>query len=344
MSENTYSEVENVITKYDLKVKKITPETLKEKKAVWWIDSASQKFILKRMPLPKDRFLFLLSAIRHLRNNGIHLPEIYQARDGDCLVEAKERMYILMEAITGKVPDYNVPREMALIMQEMARFHQASRNFVPPQPARIRQHLGTWEKRYSETVMQLEAFKKTALLNPAQEFAKGYLADCDYFIKEASDCLEALRHSGYADWVAKVRREVNLCHQDFAAGNLGLVNGEIYVYDLDSITFDLPARDLRKIMNKVMKKRGAWDLSLTREMLQSYQAIMPLSRDEYDVLFTDLRFPHLFYGITSKYFDNRNGEWSPAKHLSKLKDIIKIEKSKSVVLNNKHNILDSIGL
>jgi hypothetical protein len=93
-----------------------------------------------------------------------------------------------------------------------------------------------------------------------------------------------------------------------------------------------------------MKKRGGWDLSLASDMLRSYHKVLSLTREEYEVLFIDLRFPHLFYGITSKYYDNRSGEWSPAKHLSKLKKIIEIEKSKAVVLNKKDDILGSIGL
>jgi len=146
MPESTYSEVENVLTQYNLKAKKITPETLKGKKAVWWIDTASQKFILKKVPLAKDRFLFLLSAIRHLRNNEIHLPKIHQARNGKYFVEENAQIYILMEALSGKVPDYKVPQELALIMKEMARFHRASKKFAPPSSAKIRQHLGTWKK------------------------------------------------------------------------------------------------------------------------------------------------------------------------------------------------------
>lgn len=344
MPECIYTEVEKVLTGYDLKVKKITSETLKEKKAVWWVDSASQKFILKKVPLDKNRFLFLLSAISHLRKNGINLPEIYQARDGNFFVEENAQIYILMEAVTSQAPDYQVPRELSLMVQEMARFHKASQNFVPPASANIRQHLGTWEKKYIQTINCLERFAKEARLDPDREFNHCYLTNCKYFLDEARNCLKLLRHSGYVKWVEKVRREGNLCHQDFAAGNLGLVNGEIYIYDLDSITFDIPARDLRKIFNKVMKKRGAWDLSLTKDMLKSYHKVMPLTREDYDVLFIDLAFPHLFYGITSKFYDNRSGDWSHAKLLNKLKHIIEIEKSKTSILSKKDQILGSIGL
>jgi spore coat-associated protein S len=74
-----------------------------------------------------------------------------------------------------------------------------------------------------------------------------------------------LSSDDYKNWVEKGRQQGVLCHQDFAAGNLLIdPSGKLYVLDTDGITIDIPARDLRKILCKVMKKNGKWDFELTK--------------------------------------------------------------------------------
>jgi len=342
MVNNAYNQLKPVLDNYGINVRKITVETLKGKKAVWWVDTDRSKYILKKVPVSRDRLIFLLSAISHLRVNGVNIPAIRATRDNKLFMEHGGNIYILMEAVTCKAPSYTAANELSLIMQGMASFHRASRHYTPPPEAKTRAHLGEWEKSYTKMISDLEKYKKLALLKKEKPFEQFYLANCDYFIKEGRVSLENLKKGPYSDWVAKVRREKNLCHQDFAAGNLGLTKGKLYVFDIDSITFDLPARDLRKILNKVMKKRGQWDVTMAIQMLKSYHQINRLSADEYSVLFTDLRFPHLFHGISSKYFENRAEDWSDDKYLSRLREMAKVEKSKEVVLVKQDKIIQSI--
>lgn len=342
MLNNIYEELKPILDNYPIRVKNITIETEKEKKAVWWVDTDNNKYILKKVSVAKDRLLFLLSAIVHLRANGINIPLIQASDDGNFFVEYGGEVYILMEAVVGSPPRYTVESELALIMESLARFHRASKNFAPPPEAKIRSHLGNWRKSYQQLVSDLEKFKDQALLNYGSPFEQFYLDHCPYFIEKGKACQESLLEPPYTDWVTKVRQETNLCHQDFAAGNLGLVKGTLYVYDMDSITIDLPARDLRKILNKVMKKQGHWDPALTVQMLSSYQQISPLTADEYYVLFTDIGFPHLFHGIASKYFESREQEWPIPKFLARLKELTTVEKSKEVILEKQEDIISSL--
>jgi CotS family spore coat protein len=134
-----------------------------------------------------------------------------------------------------------------------------------------------------------------------------------------------------------------LCHQDFAAGNLAIVDdGRLYVYDMDSLTVDVPVRDLRKILNKVMKKETQWDLQKMNTMIQAYQSVNPLTKPQYAVLAADIQFPHLFYGQVSKYYTGREEKWTAAKHVSRLQDMIDTELSKEAVLRSFLDQLDEV--
>lgn len=335
------NEIKPILDKYGLNVKRVTIETMKQKKAVWWVDSNSGKYVLKKMPVSKGRLLFLLSAIEHLSDRGINIPPVCQTTDGKHFVEDGGHLYIVMKAVIGKPPSYDEPQELSIVMEGLAGFHGASTNFKPPVDADVRKHLGNWDEKYIGSISDLENFRESAA-NSKNDFELFYLNHCDYFIKEAKACLKLLRNPAYGKWLDKVRLETNLCHQDFAAGNLGLVDGKLYIYDLDSITIDLPARDLRKILNKTMKKRGQWDTELTKKMLSCYQKVNLLTMDEYSVVFTDVRFPHLFCGIANKYFTNREDEWSSAKYLRKLQEITMVEKSKEKIIKYQGEIINAL--
>lgn len=326
--------LEQVLAEYDVKVSKITLETYKEKKGVWWIHTDRGKYILKKMPMSSDRLLFVLSAMEHLAANGVNLPKTIITKNGALFAEIAGAAFILSEAVTAKPPSYNIPSELAMIMRGMAGFHAASRGFIPPEEAKIRSHLGIWPKSYLEKIEDLKKFRQLAAKNKGAQFDATYLEECDYFISLAEKCLVTLVASPYNKLVNAAGETINLCHQDFAAGNLGLVGKDcLFVFDTDGITYDLPARDIRKICNKVMKKRGGWEANLFKEMLKTYNEVNPLTPEDYEVFLTDLRFPHLFYGIASKYYQNREKEWPDQKYTQRLLSMIKTEKSKIAVLD-----------
>lgn len=333
MDKNSNEPLEQVLAEYDINVGKITLETYKEKKGVWWIETDRGRKILKKMPMSSDRLLFILSAVDHLAANGVNLPRIQKTKKGALFVEIAGTNFVLSEAVTAKPPSYNNPAELAMIMRGMACFHKASRGYRPPLEAKIRSHLGLWPQTYLEQLSDLKYFRELAAQNKENKFNAAYLESCDFFIDLAEGCVTALSDSPYTRLVKEADQKVNLCHQDFASGNLGLVGQDcLYVFDTDGITYDLPGRDIRKICNKVMKKRPGWDLNLFKEMLKAYNEVNPLPPDHYEVLLTDLRFPHLFYGIASKYYLSREKEWPEQKFLERLAAMIKTERSKITVL------------
>ena len=78
------------------------------------------------------------------------------------------------------------------------------------------------------------------------------------------------------------------------------------------MTYDLPARDLRKIIGKNAEKSNRWSAEAVSEILGWYTEVNPLGAGEMEVLYADLLFPHWFYGLvricsrTTKYSRHRN--------------------------------------
>lgn len=330
-----------VLGNYPIKVQEIKNESYKDKKGVWWIQTDKGMKILKKISNSEETLRFILDAVHHLEDNGIRLPKVNQTRDGRDYSVVDGVCYILTDAIYGRNPSYSSPHELALLTGELAKFHKASSGFHPQAGTKPKYHLGLWIEDYTEQLEDMNSFYKDELLKSKHDPVNSVIIkEFPYFYERALKAIEGLKRSEYDCWVSERREKGCLCHQDFAAGNLILTSSDnIYVLDTDSLTVDIPARDIRKLLNKIMKKAGKWDMELTKKILGIYHAKNPLTRAQWKVVMLDLMFPHLFLGAVNKFYYRRDKEWSDDKYLQRIVEMSAFEKTIEPVLNNFDNIL-----
>lgn len=119
-----------------------------------------------------------------------------------------------------------------------------------------------------------------------------------------------------------------LHHKVHKETRLTEVDGESFLKELHSITYDLPSRDLRLLLNKLMVKLSVWDTDLMVSLLRSYDAVYPLTEKQYEILWIDLAFPHLFCAIAHKYYLKQKKSWSDEKYNWILQNMMSVEHSK----------------
>lgn len=336
--------LEQVLRGYDIKVLGVRNESYKDKKGVWWIQTPQGSMILKKLSYSEETLRHILHATRHLTGNGINMPAIFKTKAGKEYMIIDGVCFVLSEAIKGKNPSYNSPHELSKIVRELARFHAASLGFVPDPESKPKVHLGTWIQDYEEQLEDMNGFyHKEASKETRDAVGELIVKEFPHFYKRGLEAVNGLKGHEYSEWVEKAAKAGCLCHQDFAAGNLIMDDaGSIYILDTDSLTVDIPARDIRKLLNKIMKKEGRWDADLTSRIIKHYQAENPLSRSEWMVVKLDLIFPHLFIGAMNKYCYKREKEWNAGKYLQRLKEMAAFEKTAECVLNHFESMADKV--
>jgi CotS family spore coat protein len=332
--------LKDVLSHYNTKVIKITNENYKEKKGVWWIKTTDGEKILKKISFSEQTLKFILSAINHLTQNGILIPKIIKTASGSDYVIIDDVCYTLSEAIPGKNPSYDSPKDFVLIVLSLANFHVASEGYKIPEDSKPKEHLGLWVENYTNKLEDMNKF----YINEAQSQNKTpignlIIKEFPYFYNKGQDIINALKGKEYKNWVDSIRVKSCLCHQDFAAGNLILSSSGLYVLDTDSITFDIPARDIRKLFNKIMKKPGKANVELAKKYFSLYQSKNPLTPSEWQVVKYDLMFPHLFLGAMSKSYYQRDKTFTTSDYFEKIKETIAIEKSMNSIFGDFNKIL-----
>jgi len=296
-------------------------------KTVWKLRTAGRTLCLKRLKQTIDKAQFSVNAQIYIKNAGGLVPGIIRSTAGQPIVEYNGQLFVLYEWINGNDLNFGNPADLKLAVQGLARFHIASRNYKPVEAARVSTKIGKWPEQYTSMRDRMTAWKQIAQSNGGQQGYSAYLKCTDPMVKLADSALTYIAKSKYSALSREGSGSVVLCHQDYGKGNAIAAPDGVYVLDLDGVTYDLPARDLRKIIGKQAENRGQWQLNSISEITGWYSEVNPLNPDEKELLYIDLLYPHWYFGLVKNLFQNGK----PLK-ASEIERAARLEESKLSVI------------
>ncbi|WLR42992.1 CotS family spore coat protein [Bacillus carboniphilus] len=297
---------------------------------VWKIHTNQGPFCLKRIHRPKKKALFSIHAQDYLAKKEFRVPAIIPTKDQQLYTKNGSFLFVLYEWIEGRPFDLTNKEDLQFVMKGLADFHEASVGYTPPNGVPIFKKLGRWTHHYVKRFQQMSTWKLIAQTYENDPFSTIYLSEIDSILDEARNTLERLNASIYLSWVEQIEQTPNLCHQDYGTGNTLLdEKGDIWIIDLDTVSFDLPIRDLRKLIVPLLDDDlNSWNEEMFHFMLTSYQSVSPFSTDQLDVMYIDMLFPYELYDIIRERYVRK----SPLL-VEELTEAIEFERVKSKALN-----------
>lgn len=296
-------------------------------KTVWKLKAAGRQLCLKRLRQTIDKASFSVEAQIYIKNAGGLVPGVILDKNKQPIVQYNDQLFVLYEWINGTDLNFGDPTDLRKAVQGLAYFHIASRGYKANDASRVSTKLGKWPDQYGSMKNKLAVWKEVAAGNISQSYNSAYLKYCDSMISIANQAIDRLGKSKYNLLAADNSSSIVLCHQDYGKGNALAAGSDIFVLDLDGVTFDLPARDLRKIIGKIAENKGQWQYGNIKDIISWYTEVNPLNDDEREALYTDLMFPHWFYGLVKNLF--QGGKPLKAAEIEK---IAKLEEAKIPVL------------
>lgn len=335
--------INEVLSNYNLNVLSVKNEVYKGKKGVWWIYTSSGEKVLKKVSNSEATLRFILSGVNYLIDKGVKIPRIVKTKTGMDYVKIDKTCFVMSEAIKGQKLNCETPRELEIVARELGKFHKASYGFDYPYGAKPKNHLGTWIEEYTSYLEDMNKFyileKEEKTHNPIGNLI---LQEFPYFYERGKKSIEALKGKEYHDFVIKINNKGCLCHQDFSPANVLFTESGLYVLDTDSIAIDLPVRDIRKLLNKLIKKTGRWNAETVQNILSWYNEENPLTPVEWRVVIFDLMFPHLFLGAMDKYCYRRDKTWTDVNYYNRIKEMAAFEKTITPIIQNANNLISNI--
>ncbi|TCS73504.1 CotS family spore coat protein [Effusibacillus lacus] len=276
---------------------KLKPETVRviqggEQRTVWKIKSPKGTFCLKRLGRPLEKVHFSIQAHSYLAAKKANVPGIFRNAQGALYTEIDGHVYVLYQWIEGRDLHLDRSDHLKKAIHGLARFHKDSIGFVPAVNCKESTKWGKWPDHYRSMLERMKAWKKSKISSPTAELYRKY---SDQMIRQGEQALKLLKASDYRAWLSRSEKMKCLCHQDYGEGNALLTQDGVVVLDLDSVTYDLPLRDLRKVILKQMSERGKWEPKLLEKIIAWYTSVHSLTSDQLRILYIDCFFPHLFH-------------------------------------------------
>ena len=317
-----------VLRQYDINPVKIQIIQQGGIKTVWKVLIEDAVICLKRLNKTYEKALFAAEAQKYIKANGGFVPGIIANKANELITNYNGEIFVLYEWIEGKQISFNNKEEFMAAMEGLAIFHKYSKGYKPPEEARESTKLLKWPEQYRSMLNRMNEWKNTSYQKAGIAVYDAYLKWVDKITALGEKAILYLESSQYKTLSNPEASSVVLCHQDFGKGNALLTPEGLYVLDLDGVTFELAARDLRKIILKTMENRNEWDEAVMNDIISWYEKGNALAQNERKMIYIDLLFPHGFFGcVKNQFLKNK-----PVK-ASSVELIGRLEMTKEILLS-----------
>ncbi|MDZ5473692.1 CotS family spore coat protein [Bacillus sp. 31A1R] len=287
-----------VVKSYDFAVRDMQVMATKPFKggAIWKLETTKGPKSLKLLHRRPSRSLFSLAAQEYLVEvKKARVPSIVQSKSGSNFVERGGKLWFVAEWIVPLEPVNDNLEGAKLLCHALGEFHYLTSGYKPPKQAEISSRLYKWPKNYQKVIEKLDWFRQILTLYTELPASNIIMSHLDFYEKQAKNSLERLNNSPYSELVKKGNVYWGLAHQDYGWSNAQMGPNGMWVIDLDGVSYDLPIRDLSKLITGAMSGLAQWDSTWVREMIQSYHEARPIPPELYEVLMIDLSLPNEFY-------------------------------------------------
>ncbi len=289
---------QKVIKEYNFTVSNMEVITTKADKGglIWKINTSIGPKSLKILHRKPTRSLFSIGAQDYLVNEKkARIPPIVKTKLGNNTVEMGGKIWFVADWIENLSPVSADLEGARLLSHAIGEFHQLSKGYVPPKGAEVASRLHRWPKTYKKIIKKMDWFKDIANLYKEFPASQTILNTVDLFKEQAIKAHTMLEQSSFQKLVANGNKDWGLVHQDYGWSNGQMGPGGMWIIDLDGVAYDLPIRDLQKLITGCMDDLGRWDIDWIKEMLDAYNDAYPITDDLFEILLINFSLPNLYY-------------------------------------------------
>ena len=315
--DNSY--IKNLVeSKYNIKV-----NALEKIKNVYKVKASDKDYCLKVIKYNINHFLFIIGAIKHLQNNGFEkIPEIIKTINGTDFIKLENNHAYLTPWVNARESNYDNPIDIRTATCKLAELHNKSVGFQVDVNMQPRIGWFKWIENYITRSNEILDFKRR-IEN------KTNMSEFDYLYLDAMDeeleiCERAVMDLNESKYFEKMQWEMSkrgFCHHDYAHHNVLIeANGQVDIIDFDYCMLDSHIHDLSSLMVRRMKN-GKWDMKNALFILEAYNSIYNLDKDDIPIMAAFMEFPQDYWQIGIQYYWECQ-PWGEEYFINKLRKLL----------------------
>lgn len=277
---------------------------LEKIKNVYKVRTFEGDYCLKVIKYNFPHFYFILSAIKHLQDNGFdRVPEIIKRIDGADYISFEGCNAYLTKWINARECNYDNPIDVSKAAVKLAQLHNKSEGFIVTENMQPRVYWYEWIKHFTERRGEILDFRKRILEKEKKsEFDSLYLKAMNEELERADKAVQNLKESRY---IEKVDREIvkkGFCHHDYAHHNVLIEdNGNINIIDFDYCILDINIHDLSSLLLRKLKN-GKWSIEDAIFIMDSYSKERIVEKRDIPIMAAFMEFPQDYWQVGIQYY------------------------------------------
>lgn len=288
-------------------------------RGAWICEQEGGIRLLKEYRGTTKRLEFEEQVLAQLKELGITAVDQYvRNQEGELLTTGPDGThYILKEWFLDRECNLKDSREVLTAVSQIAGLHRAFRQ-IPWQEdwtmgSNLRPALDDEMRRHTREMKRVRTYIRGK--RKKSEFELCVMQHFDVYYEQALTAQEGLELLGRN----QRQDQLFLCHGDLDQHHVLIGPREVAFIEFNQMHRGRQMTDLYRFMRKVMEKHG-WDERLGISMMESYDRVLPVTREDRDCLYCLFLYPEKYWKQLNYYF-NANKAWVPDKNVEKLKSL-----------------------
>ncbi|MCI6675921.1 MAG: CotS family spore coat protein [Clostridiales bacterium] len=258
-----------------------------------------------------------------LEKGGMNVDVCIRDKNNKTYVENKEgTRYILKKWYDYPECNVNSRSELEMAVRTLAKLHMLLRHIdlIPlneeknmSHPAKAHRSLLEEYEKHNRELQRVRRFVRNKKKKTAFELC--IMESFDEMFAQANEATERLIQSNYQKLYMEAQRQI--CHGSYHQHNILVKGSRIAIVNFQKFYTGIQLMDLYYFMRKILEKHN-WDVELGSALLEDYNRILPISKDEMEVLHAMFLYPEKYWKQMNFYY-NTNKVWIPQKNVEKLK-------------------------
>ena len=329
-----FDEVKKIVEEnYELKV-----EHIEKIKNVYKIKSLNNYYSLKVIKYEFAHFYFIISAMKHLQNNGYKgVPKFILTKDNKEYINFYDKYAYLNPWLECRQSNYDNLVDVYLATKNLAEFHKKSVNFQVEDSMKPRVGWFKWIETFNTRKNEILDFKNRINKKEKKtDFDFEYEKIMDDELKRCDRSIKHIKESKYFELMHKEILNKNFCHHDYANHNILIdKDNKVYVIDFDYCILDTHLHDLASLLSRSMKY-DKWCDERMKIILKSYNEVFEVKQEDFEIMAAFLEFPQDYWQRGIQYYWE-NKSWDEDFFIKKLKAYSDDRENRKLFIDNLRN-------
>lgn len=311
--------MKKILDNYDIDVKDV-----QRVRSVYKVKTSEGIYCLKKVGNREKKAIKSIRIMEYLSLKGFNkVARPVYCKTGKILVKTDDSSYYLTNWIDAEEVNFDDIDQVTDCVRLLAEFHENAKGFYLD-GVKMKSNLGKIFNIYNDKIQLMNIFKdKLEKMKNKSIFDITYQENLDFYIAQAKQAIELLKHSEYMSLCEDSKKEKYICHNSFYYQNiLRDSSNNYFIVDFESCLYDLPLIDLAKFIRRIMSRNNfLWDFNYCKELINEYSKIKKISDKEYKILLALLIFPYKFFRLGRKRYIKKK-KWKEDRYIRKLNKII----------------------